>query len=86
MAVSRIDNHRVGTGMHQHIDAVQRIRFHANGRRHQQTAHGILRRNGVILDFHQVFIGNKTYQEAVLIYDGELLHLAAHKDLRRLGQ
>ena len=86
MAVGRIDDHCVGTGRLQHFDPLDGIGFHTDRRCDEQPAAGVLAGNRVVLDLHQVLVGDQTDQAVVFIHDRKFLDLAAHQDVGGLRQ
>ena len=80
MSVGRVDNNGVRTCRGKHFDSFNGVGLDSDCGSHQKTALGILRCNRIVLDFHQVLVGDQSDKFAVCVNHREFLHLVAADD------
>ena len=85
MAVGCVQHNGIGADGYQLLHAIQAVGVDAHCSCHQKAAFAILAGLGVILDFGDILVGDKTHQLAVLVHHGELLHLGLHQDFGGCG-
>ena len=81
MAVGRVDDDGIGTGIHQCLGALQRVGGHAHTCCHAQPALLILAGHGLVLGLCNVLIGDQSHQSAFLVDDGQFLNLVLLQNL-----
>ena len=76
MTVSRVKNHSVGSGVDQHAYPLNGVRLDPSGGSDQKTALAVLGRDRVVLDLHEILVGDKAHKLAVIVNHRKFLNLA----------
>ena len=82
MSVSRVDDNRISTGIHQSLHTVESISRYTYTSGDTQTTFRVFTSHRFILSFRYIFISNEAYQLTFLIYNRQLLNSVFLQDLR----
>ena len=86
MTVSRIEHKSVRLDTHQHLHLIYCLRIDAYCSSHEKTAFGVLAGDWIVLDLHDVLVGDQAGQLAVPVHYQQFLYLVLSQKFSGLLQ